>query len=115
VFNACGFGTRPSLLSETLRTVVCEVLPDVRAARIVDWPSSSSEESGSSRAVVKDSVLEPAAVVLRELAIRSPIVGRRALGRLSGCGGVTSGVGGLLCSGGVAGAFAVELFGVCKG
>lgn len=68
---------------------------------MVDLAPSSSEENGSSLAVLKDSDREFVVAVLE--AARSSAVERRALGRLVGWGGVTSGVGGLRWSGGVAG------------
>lgn len=76
----------------------------------MDLPSSSSEDTGSSRAVVNDSVRELSVVVLEN--VRSTSEGRRALGRDAGCGGVTSGVGGLRWSGGVAGPLDDTFFGV---
>lgn len=88
----CRFFSPPS----SCRTVVWEVLADGGAGRKVDLLSSSSEGSGLSSAVLKDSDRESVIVVLLE-GIRWDKEGRDegALCRPSVRGGVTSGVGGL--------------------
>lgn len=98
------------VVSGTGRTLVCDVLAEATAGRMVDFPSSSSEEKGSSRAVLNDSVRESPGVGLD--VTRSPSGSCRALGRCAGCGGVTSGVGGLRWSGGVTGARWTAVLGV---
>lgn len=103
---------RLSPLEEARRTVDKEACLECTEGRAVDLPSSSSEDNGSSRAVVNDSVRELSVVVLEN--VRSTSEGRIAFGREAGCGGVTSGVGGLRWSGGVAGPLDETSFGVLR-
>lgn len=79
--------------------------------RITDFLLSSSEDKNSSWAVLNESVRE-SAVVARDVS-RSPKFGLNARGRLVGCGGVTSGVGGLRWFGGVTGGRVSAFWGVC--
>jgi hypothetical protein len=81
--------------------VICEVVETPRG-QPAGLPPSSSEEVGSSRAVMKDSALDDGPFVLSEV-IRPLTLGRCILATFAGCGGVTSGVGGPRWSGGVAG------------
>ena len=55
------------------RVVLCEALAEANPGRIVDFPSSSSDEAGFSLAVVNDSAREPV-VTLDEL---RPVIGGR--------------------------------------
>lgn len=89
--------------------VVCEAAETLRG-RGHSATVSSSEGVTSSRAVMKDSALDSVPIVLPE-AMRSFMLGRGFLARLAGCGGVTSGVGGLRWSGGVAGGRVATTFG----
>lgn len=83
-------------------TVVCGVTESPRRHPAA-LPASSSEDVTSSRAVMKDSALDSGPMVLPEV-LRPFMLGRGIdLVWLEGCGGVTSGVGGLRWSGGVAG------------
>ena len=87
-------------LSEVWRRVFLEVVAEPTSGRTVDEPPSSPDERGSSLAVVKESDCESVAATLDKP--RSTCEGRRARLRDAGPGGVTSGVGGLRWSGGVA-------------
>ena len=81
VLKAKGWGGRARARpSEDRRTVAWEDLPETDPCNglAADLLSSSSDEKGSSRAVLNDSVLE-SAVVERD-APRSASVGRRARG-----------------------------------
>ena len=95
--HSCVFGSL-----DTGRTVVCEVLADGIIGLMVTG-LSSSDDSGSSKAVLKDSLREPPGVDLGTLLLLSVARRCRFLDRMEACGGVTSGVGGLRWSGGVVG------------